>query len=465
MTSLTRHDPLLRTGEVPSGGQPLEGRPAGWPARVWLVLQGLFYLPSGILLMIQAFSVVDPATERDLTPGLVEHPVVRILLAVIGALIVGLGFVMTVHGFTQGRQRALPRAPASLRSHIGWLSGVGAVGRGVVFAAGGALLLVEVQTNSRVDAGRVARAVRMFWQQPYGRPLLFATGLTFVLFGIYEFAAATYRPAPVGGATTQTSMRAAGRTAMSLARSNRTVHRPVLDAAGERRSTNLVILLGAMVGIFSVMWVLGMLLVHGPVPPFLTRGDHQVSEWFFDHRTPDLNRITHFGSMMSDTINAIALTTTAVVVLRLWLGRWRESLVVVVAIVGELLIFLSVTATVHRYRPSVPHLDHAAATSSFPSGHTGAAAALYGCLAVILLRNVSVRWAAVTLATLGFAIPLVVAVSRVYRGMHFVTDVLAGALVSGMWLTVVLLILLPVRRRVSSEDGALDERHIESAVS
>lgn len=93
--------------------------------------------------------------------------------------------------------------------------------------------------------------------------------------------------------------------------------------------------------------------------------------------------MTHLGTMTADTIVALAVTAVAVVGLRLWLGRWRESLVVV-AIVGELLIFLVITATVHRERPPVPQLDQAPPTSSFPSGHTGAAVALYGCLAVIL---------------------------------------------------------------------------------
>ena len=98
--------------------------------------------------------------------------------------------------------------------------------------------------------------------------------------------------------------------------------------------------------------------------------------------------------MMADTIVALAVTASAFVVFRLWLGRWRESLVTVVATGGELLNFLVITAAVHRARPAVPQLDQAPPTSSFPSSHTGAAIPLYGCLEVILLRNVTPRWAA-----------------------------------------------------------------------
>lgn len=89
------------------------------------------------------------------------------------------------------------------------------------------------------------------------------------------------------------------------------------------------------------------------------------AKWAVEHRTPALDNVTHLGSMMADTFVALAVTAVAVVVLRLWLGRWRESLATVVSIVGELLIFLAITATVHRARPEVPQLDHAAPASSF----------------------------------------------------------------------------------------------------
>jgi membrane-associated phospholipid phosphatase len=103
---------------------------------------------------------------------------------------------------------------------------------------------------------------------------------------------------------------------------------------------------------------------------------------------------------------------------------------------------LMVTAIVDRLRPTVPHLDPAPPTSSFPSGHTGAAVALYGCIAIIVLRNLRQRWLALSVVALCLAVPLIVGISRIYRGMHFLTDVVAGAIAGGVWLALVVTVLL-----------------------
>jgi membrane-associated phospholipid phosphatase len=211
-------------------------------------------------------------------------------------------------------------------------------------------------------------------------------------------------------------------------------------------------LLGGAVLVYLLLAGTGLLvnrvLSHGA----FGRWDRGVSRWFYEHRTGTLNTLTHIGSMLSDTNTAIAVTALLVVALRIWRGRWRESVVMLLCIVGELTIFLGVTSTVHRKRPSVPHLDPAPPTSSFPSGHTGAAVALYIGLAVTLLivtRDSTHRAAFVLAATLLCVVPLIVATSRVYRGMHYATDVAAGALAGGLWMVIVVRTLL----RQRAEDG------------
>jgi len=78
------------------------------------------------------------------------------------------------------------------------------------------------------------------------------------------------------------------------------------------------------------------------------------------------------------------------------------------------------------WRPERPH-----STSSFPSGHTAAAVAIHTTLADLLDRH-GVRGARVLAPLLRYGIPGGIALSRIYRGQHHISDTVAGV-VLGRW--------------------------------
>jgi membrane-associated phospholipid phosphatase len=206
-------------------------------------------------------------------------------------------------------------------------------------------------------------------------------------------------------------------------------------------------LIGGGLGLALALSVVGWAIVHLATPSAMTAWEGRVNQWFVAHRTPRLDALSHVGDYLANTVTCIALLIVMVVVLRVWLGRWRESVVLFAALVGELAIFLAVSAIVNRPRPDVPQLDVAPPTSSFPSGHMGAAVAFYGCLAIIVMRQLRPKWFAATITTVLCLLPIVVGVSRMYRGMHHPTDVLAGVVCGGLWLALVLTVLLPAQHR------------------
>jgi membrane-associated phospholipid phosphatase len=137
--------------------------------------------------------------------------------------------------------------------------------------------------------------------------------------------------------------------------------------------------------------------------------------------------------------------------------RWREPLFVVAVVVGEVAIFVTTTLVVHRPRPNVVRLDRAPPTSSFPSGHTAASIALYGAVAtLIIFFGARAAWRRLGLAV-AILIPLIVACSRVYRGMHYPTDVLGGAALGFTWLRLSAFAILqgatrPIRAQAVADD-------------
>ncbi|MFN8147911.1 MAG: phosphatase PAP2 family protein [Candidatus Nanopelagicales bacterium] len=226
-----------------------------------------------------------------------------------------------------------------------------------------------------------------------------------------------------------------------------TVGDDVVGVTDERKYSVPWVRIGVLVGsglvLALVLTGIGRAITSLPPDTAFLVWENGVNTWFVSIRTPLLDTATHVGSYLAETVTCIALLVVAMAVCRWRLGRWYEAWVICAAIVGELWVFLIVTFLVDRARPDVPHLDAAPPTSSFPSGHTGAAVALYGCIAVVLWRTSRTRGPWVRAAVVACCVvPVIVAVSRVYRGMHHVSDVVFGAIGGGIWLLVVVTVLL-----------------------
>jgi membrane-associated phospholipid phosphatase len=195
-------------------------------------------------------------------------------------------------------------------------------------------------------------------------------------------------------------------------------------------------LLGWAVALAAVLIGVGWVLSKVVHDDGIGRADSSLSRWLAGNRSDQVTDMTRFTTMLADTVTITVLAVLTVAVAAWLWRRWREPMLVAAAVTGEVAIFLLVTLMVDRQRPPVRHLDEAPPTSSFPSGHTAAAIVLYGALAVLAserARSAAVKWLFIALAVV---LPLLVAASRLYRGMHYLSDVLGGILLGGVWLAV-----------------------------
>jgi undecaprenyl-diphosphatase len=199
----------------------------------------------------------------------------------------------------------------------------------------------------------------------------------------------------------------------------------------------LGVALVAMIGMFTA---LGLVMTDILAPNAITRFDQDLAERFASGRTPMQDDLAHWGSFAASTPVKIGLTALfAIVALAVW-RRWHETVFLALTLIFEATVFIIVTFLVSRPRPDVPRLEDSPVNSSFPSGHV-AAATVYGAFTVIVFWHTASRWARSLAVALFVAVVGFVAWSRVYEGMHFLSDVIAGIFLGLCSLAICLVIL------------------------
>ncbi|ETW21410.1 phosphatidic acid phosphatase [Mycobacterium gastri 'Wayne'] len=169
--------------------------------------------------------------------------------------------------------------------------------------------------------------------------------------------------------------------------------------------------------------------------------DQPAAEWLAAHRdlwlTTTLRVVTAAGGPVGMAV-LTALTCAAVV----W--RCRSWLPVVLALVGGggvALVVLVAKALVVRDRPALPFATIAEGGYSFPSGHAAGTAAVALLSGWLVTRWLITSWTGrIIVWTMAMGWSVMVGFSRIYLGVHYISDVLAGWLLGMAWGGVVVLV-------------------------
>jgi undecaprenyl-diphosphatase len=174
-------------------------------------------------------------------------------------------------------------------------------------------------------------------------------------------------------------------------------------------------------------------------------------------RTPTLTEAAHALSWLGRSY-VLAVAALAVSTLFWRRGRRAQAASLATSVAGAEAIWFLDKLLVQRTRPPVAHLE-TVTSSSFPSGHATQAAAFYLALLIAIapeVRSKAVLWLLVLATVLLVA---AVSLSRVYLGVHYPGDVIAGALLGGGWSLLVARVLLgPWPRRLRPARSSLGRR-------
>ena len=223
--------------------------------------------------------------------------------------------------------------------------------------------------------------------------------------------------------------------------------RGVVEGARPRSGATIAgSVLAAFVAVEAVLLGLGLLVTRVLAHSALHRDEVAFEQDVLTQRTPFWDTVTGFGTVLGATETVIALTAIGCLVLA-WRGHGpRLPAFLALAVAGETALFVLTSLVIDRLRPAIPHLDGAPPTSSFPSGHTAASVALWCGLALGLARTHPHHPLRMLSWFLAVAVSAFVLFSRLYRGMHWPTDVAASVVFTLLWLFLLRAILLPPER-------------------
>lgn len=162
---------------------------------------------------------------------------------------------------------------------------------------------------------------------------------------------------------------------------------------------------------------------------WLVELDNAVTNWLVGHRIPVADQV---ALAVTNVFGPAEIASATVLLAAVPLVRFRSylgGLTVIVTVGGASALCVALKLSVGRGRPPIGIRETLETDYSFPSGHVTGAGALLGMFAVVLgiTRSEAVkRW----LTGVAAVFVTAVAASRLYLGVHWLTDVLAGALLA-----------------------------------
>lgn len=130
-----------------------------------------------------------------------------------------------------------------------------------------------------------------------------------------------------------------------------------------------------------------------------------------------------------------------------WKHRWKSCCLLLIATAGGMLLNLLLKEWFVRPRPQFEIPLAIENTFSFPSGHSMNSLIVYGMLAYLICVHTTNHYLRIVTVFSVVLLVILVGISRMYLGVHYLTDVLAGFTAGGVWLGTCILVAETLRRR------------------
>lgn len=205
-------------------------------------------------------------------------------------------------------------------------------------------------------------------------------------------------------------------------------------------------LLGALLILAASLWAFGAVAEN--LLEDDTGNDQRLAEWLHGRATDPFTDVFRAITWLGNVPTLLVVTLLAAGVL--WRRRHRtDAVFVALAFLGAQVLSNGMKLGFRRERPFFADPLATESTYSFPSGHALVSLAVYGAIALVLARRLRSRRRRLALLAAAAALVIAIGFSRLYLGVHFLSDVLAGYAAGVAWLAL-LYLALEARTRYTS---------------
>jgi undecaprenyl-diphosphatase len=188
----------------------------------------------------------------------------------------------------------------------------------------------------------------------------------------------------------------------------------------------------AVLALFLFAWI-GSEVLEGDTQHF----DQAIRSWVHQYASAGMTRAMTGISLLG--YNILILEMLMAFGVFAWM-RWKRAAVwLAVAMVGSLALDTALKYAYHRVRP-VAFFGVAPHSYSFPSGHALCSFCFYGVLAGLLsARTKALSWR-IVIWVVAAVLVIAIGLSRIYLGVHYPSDVIAGYLAAAVWVGTVIVL-------------------------
>ncbi len=211
--------------------------------------------------------------------------------------------------------------------------------------------------------------------------------------------------------------------------------------------SNQIIVMNLSLGLFLAIfsgWMFGALAEDVLSRDSMTLYDAGISRWILNLATEDGSQFFYWITLLGSTW-FIAIASLLMSAWLVWRKQWLQVATFILSVGGGVLLNILLKNFFLRPRPDFPNAFYHESGYSFPSGHAMVSILFYGMTAYLIASQIPSWRTKIRLGITALTLSLLIGFSRIFLGVHYLTDVLGGWAAGFVWVATCIIFMNVIR--------------------